>query len=103
VLPRGVLPRVVLSRGVQPRGVRPVRPVPQEAQGPQHCQPQARRRGTDPITGSASQNIESQRNASITLALAGGQAAPSACMNEGREWRTLVVVGGVASRWGERG
>ena len=56
-----------------------------------------------PITGSASQNTESQRNGSITLALAGGQAAPSACMNEGREWRTLVVVGGVASRWGERG
>ena len=63
--------------------------------------------GTDPITESASQNIESQRNGSITLALAGGQAAPSACMNEGREWRsvrrTVVVVVGVALRWWEGG
>ena len=53
-----------------------------------------------PITGSASQNTESQKNVSITLALAGGQAAPSACMNEGREWRsvrrTVVVVVGMA-------
>ena len=54
-----------------------------------------------PITGSASQNTESQRNGSITLALAGGQAAPSACMNEGREWCTVVVVVVVALRRGD--